>query len=630
MCGIAGFVSPGGLTPDTAEAMVRNMVATLAHRGPDAEGVWTDGDGGAALGHRRLAVIDPASGRQPMVGASGCVIVFNGEIYNYRELRADLTAQGCRFRSDSDTEVLLAAYERHGPGVLERLIGMFAFAVWHPVERRLFLARDRLGKKPLFHFQGEGHFAFASEMKALLDLDVVRRQVDIDPLALSDFLSLGYILTPRSIFRGIRKLPAGHCGWYDVTTGEFRPQAYWRLEDHVTGPRQPYDAAARRRFADLVEDAVALRLRADVPLGGYLSGGIDSATVMAMAARRATKPVQAYCVGFADRRFDEYAQALDTADHLNLPMTRLSHETFHQDELPRLVWHCDEPFADTSMIPTYLLNRAARQFTTVALTGDGADECLGGYSTYRADLLHRVYRRVPGALHDLIHAVARKLLRPSHGKVSLDYKARQFLGSHGLSPRRAHYWWRVLFSDEEKRRILGPDSLAACGDYDPFQMFDAHFDRVASASFLDQALYVDVKTWLQDDILVKADRMSMASGVEVRSPFLDHRLVEFLARLEPRAKMAGWTQKRILKQSMAGVLPSSVLGRPKRGFNAPTVHYGFRSLTCGDFPGLLRNDLVLDPAAEDITFKSFSLGVLDIWLAMFSRYRRGEPWGLHA
>lgn len=626
MCGIAGIVTTAPGDPPLMEASVRRMTAAILHRGPDGEGVWR-GDG-VALGHRRLSIIDPVGGGQPMIGESGAVIVFNGEIYNYRELRADLEARGRRFKTESDTEVLLAGYEAFGEDILARLIGMFAFAIWQPDRKSLFLARDRLGKKPLFYFEGPGFFAFASEMKALLALDDVRAHVDVDPLALSDFLSLGYIMTPRSILKGIAKLPAGHCGRYQGSQGGLRALPYWHLEGFVTAPRRRYDGKAREEFAALLDDAVRLRLRSDVPVAGYLSGGIDSASVMALAVRHVGASLKTFCVSFEDASFDESELAGLTAKHLGLDLTKLPCPNLRDDELEHLGDAFDEPFADTSQIPTYLMNRAASRLTKVALTGDGADEGLAGYSTYRADVLRGVVSGFPSALLCLADGLAATLLRPSYRKVSFDYKLRRFLGGAGLDRERAHYWWRGLFSEGEKRRILSPDIVKACAGYDPFEIYAGHFALVRSAAFLDQCLFVDIKTWLQDDILVKADRMSMANSVEVRSPFLDHRLVEFLAGLEPRAKMLGFSQKRILRHAMQDRLPAYVVRRPKQGFNAPARTYGLHAASARDFPQFFRHDLVLDPGAEDISFKAFALRVLDIWLRKHARDRdhRRDAW----
>lgn len=610
MCGIAGFVGDWGEADRSAA--LRRMTARLAHRGPDGDGHWLDPR--AALGHRRLAVIDLAGGTQPRVGPSGAVISFNGEIYNYRELRRDLEAAGERFASDSDTEVLLRLYEREGVRALDRLVGMFALAVWDPRRRRLFLARDRLGKKPLYYAHDGNRLAFASEPKALLALAAVAARAQPDPLALSDFLSLGYVQTPKSAYANIRSLPAAHAAEFDAASGTLRLEEYWRLEEHYLAPRLPNAEATRERFAELLSDAVRLRLRADVPVGVFLSGGLDSSAVCALAARHAGAGVRSFCVGFRERHFDESPYAALVADHLGVPLTVLEHESADESLLTKLMWHCDAPFADTSAMPTYLLSHAARRHVTVALTGDGADEILAGYPTHRADAYYRRSRRLPAwAAHGLAGLIDLMPRRPDR-KVGWDYKLRQFLLGHGLSPERAHYWWRVVLSDEEKRRAMGPDLAKQCEGYDPFETFAGWFRRVEGAAFLDRTLFVDVKTWLQDDILVKADRMSMAASLEVRSPFLDHRLVEFSARLPVAEKMAPPRQKVILREIMASILPAATLRRPKAGFNAPAAAIARRHPPRCRMPNLLSGDFLVRDNRDRIDLKGYALAAFDAWL----------------
>jgi asparagine synthase (glutamine-hydrolysing) len=609
VCGIAGFIGDFG-GPDRPAALTR-MTATLVHRGPDGAGAWLDDH--AALGHRRLAIIDlTEGGAQPMIGASGAVITFNGEIYNYQELRADLEAVGERFHSDSDTEVLLRLFEREGERCLDRLVGMFAFAIWDQRRGKLFIARDRMGKKP-FAYLHDGHrFAFASEIKALLTLPEVVSRAEIDPLALSDFLSLGYILTPKTAFKNIRRLPAAHCGWFDPHTRTLTTSEYWRLDHFVLADRIAHDGRAREAFRAALDDAVRLRLRSDVPVGIFLSGGMDSSTVAALAREHTHGEVKAFCVGFAEASYDESPHAQRVADHLGIPLTVLTNPIPDAELVATLMAFTDEPFADTSILPTYLLNVSARRHVTVALTGDGADEILAGYPTYRANQYHRLAQKLPRPALQSLSRVAHHVLKPRYRKVGWDFKIRKFLSGHDLSPQRAHYSWREIFPDHDKRRLMSPDLLRACGDYDPFDSFAAAFDRVKGASFLDQSLYVDVKTWLQDDILVKADRMSMAASLEVRSPFMDHRVVELAAQLAPSAKMDARRQKVILKEIMAPHLPPAIIGRGKAGFGAPTRALGCTHLD--NAPALVRPDFHLDPMREDVTYKSFSLAVLGAWL----------------
>lgn len=623
MCGIAGLIDPD-LSPAQGAFAIRAMTATLAHRGPDGEGIWS-GDS-VHLGHRRLAVIDlSAAAAQPMIGPSGGVLVFNGEIYNHQELRRRLESLGHRFHSRSDSEVLLAAWEEWGEDCLDHLIGMFAFAVWDAKTGTVFLARDRLGKKPLYYHHDGRRLVFASEAKGLLAIEAVRRGAAIDLRAVSDFLSLGYILSPKTIFANIARLPAGHCARFDAASGSFRLREYWSLAPHVRAERIAYDAKAKETFRALLDDAVRLRLEADVPLGTFLSGGLDSSAVAALVAGMGVAP-HAFTVGFDDPSYDERAHAARVAGHLGIPLETMVLAPETDIDLARMVWHCDEPFADTSLPATFRLNRQARERVAVALSGDGADEILAGYPTYRADALLPLLKAIPGVAQDALGRAAGRWLRPSYRKGSADYRIRQFLAGGRLSPERAHYWWRVVFPDADKARLLTADALSALGGYDPFDTFASHFAQVAGASFLDQSLYVDVKTWLADDILIKADRSSMAFGLELRSPFLDHRLVEFTARLAPEAKMAGRRQKVALRDLMAGHLPKATLRRRKEGFGAPTRKVGRCEPGCMDFASIFRQDFRLDGLAEDITYKSFALAVLGQWLELYAGLSRTGVW----
>ncbi|KAF0225585.1 MAG: asparagine synthase [Rhodospirillaceae bacterium] len=625
MCGIAGFADSGQRVA-APRPVLAAMAAALAHRGPDGQGLWHDDQIGIHLAHRRLAVIDLTdAAAQPMTGPSGAVVVFNGEIYNHAQLRHVLQGHGRVFQTRSDTEVLLAAFEHWGDDCLDHLVGMFAFAIWQPSRHRLFLARDRLGKKPLYIHRQDRFLAFASEPTALLPLDPIRRGADIDLRSLSDFLSLGYIQTPKSIFANISRLPAGHAASFDVDSGQWRSWQYWDLAQHALAPRIEYDAKAREEFAHLLHQAVSCRLEADVPLGTFLSGGLDSSAVAATAARAGASQ-QAFVAGFRQSSFDERAFAHQTAAHLGIRIGELMVDPANDGDLARALWHCGEPFADTSLLPTFRLNQVARGAVTVALSGDGADEILAGYPTHRADVLYGRYARLPAWVQAGLDGAARRLLRPSYRKLSFDYKLRQFLAGRGLSPERAHYWWRVVFSEPEKRRIFSADAVAALDGYDPYDTFHDHFQAVKGAGFLDRALYVDAKTWLQDDILVKADRMSMAWGLEVRSPFLDHRLVEFVTRLEAKAKMAGRRQKVVLRDTMAPLLPPTILRRRKQGFGSPTRQIATPILPGLDPNGIFRQEFRLDDKAEDITYKGFALTALGFWFDNYFHYRRDGNW----
>ncbi len=630
MCGIAGFLRLDGCDAAECRDLVSAMSATLVHRGPDACGVW--GEGPVWLAHRRLSIIDCSeAGQQPMHGPGGAVVVFNGEIYNFLELRAHLQSDGYRFRTSSDTEVLLAAYETWGEDCVGRFNGMFAFALWDPARRRLLLARDRAGKKPLFYCLAGTTLAFASEIKALLTLPEIAGSASFDVQALSDFLSLGYILTPKTIYAQVRQLPPASLATADCADLTPRLRVYWDAAAYYTADKLEYTARTREDFLQLFYDAVRIRLRSDVPLGLFLSGGLDSASVARAAAAQVDPPPRAYTVGFGDSSFDESAAAGRSARGLGIDLTILPFVDPDADTLQRLAWHCDSPFADTSLLPFYHLCVATRRHVTVALSGDGADELLAGYPTYRADQYHRLIAALPHWPFRAALAGMRRFVRPTYRKVSWDYKLRQFLQGHAFDSERAHYWWRVIFPEEEKRRLLAPELCALLGDYDPYDEYRRHFVPVRGRPFLDQALYVDLKTWLADDILVKVDRGSMAASLEVRSPFLDYRLIEFLARLPPEAKMTLRAQKVILREALGPTLPEDILRRPKRGFNAP-LPAQCRPEAQGWCQGLIHPAFALDGTREDVTFKAFSLTMLRKWKSLADRHLLDRPWsnGNHA
>ncbi|CAA6604952.1 Asparagine synthetase [Rhodospirillaceae bacterium LM-1] len=623
MCGIAGIIS-NAFSKERLCRDVCTMAETIRHRGPDADGCWA-GDG-VALAHRRLSIIDLETGQQPMQGAHGRVIVFNGEIYNWIELSAELKSLGYVFRTKSDTEVLLAAYDAWKEECLDKLIGMFAFAIWDPQRQGLFTARDRLGKKPFYYFNQNGMFLFASELKAILAWPGMHKLTNVDPRALSDFLSLGYVLTPKTSFKNVLRLPAGHCGWYFAESRVFTTKPYWSLAQHYLAPKRQLTRSSIGELEALVADATRIRLRSDVPVCVYLSGGIDSSTILSLAAK-STKEITAVNVGFREGSFDESDAAAKTAAHIGTPFKSSVFDPAAHQSLEQLIWQFDDLFSDTSALSTFQLNRSAKPIASVALTGDGADEIFAGYSTYLADILFRYYSRTPKSLHALLRSLVRRVIPPSYRKVGWDYKLRQFIDGYGMSPERAHYWWRVIFSESEKARLLSSETQRQLGDYDPYDAFAQAYSEVSEASFLDQTLYADIKTWLQDDILVKADRMSMAHSVEVRCPFLDHRVVEFMARLPDSAKIRLKNQKWLLKQAAMHLLPKEVLQAPKKGFAAPTDHYWLSEFAPSAFSEFFADSFKLDPAKEDITFKGFSLGVLNVWLNMVEQYQCSGNWG---
>jgi asparagine synthase (glutamine-hydrolysing) len=569
MCGIAGVVRFDG-RPEAGHVAV--MLKCLEHRGPDGQGLWRDRH--VCLGHRRLSVLDlSTAANQPMIDDSErYVIVFNGEIYNFRELRDGLLDAGEAFKTTGDTEVLLKLFRRDGPACLQKLNGMFAFAVWDREEHVLFMARDRMGEKPLYYaFLAGGGVAFASEMKALRTHPDIR--VEIDPCSLGRYLAAGYTLGERTIIKSISRLPPASF----MKIGPEKPavlREYWSLASAFKRRFDGSLAQAESTLRDLLEDSTRLRLESDVPLGAFLSGGVDSAGVVdGMRQVVSAEQIRAYTIGFRERTYSEIAEARSSADVLGVSLRE--HEVYPSmlEDVPRIFDTADEPFADTSIIPTFYLARFARQEVTVALTGDGGDELFGGYETYVADRIHRTVSRIPRPLLRGLATIVSGSLPVTRNRVSLDYKIRQFLNSTHLDFRRAHWSWRTIFDEVGRRQILTRDWADLAASEDGFGLVNRLFDAVAEAHPLDQAIYVDMKTWLADNILVKVDRATMACSLESRAPYLDHRLVEFAASLPADWKLRGTTKKYVLRRALGLRLPASLLNRKKRGFNAPAAHW---------------------------------------------------------
>jgi len=560
------------------------MTRALAPRGPDGEGFWAAP--GVGLGHRRLSVIDlSAAGTQPMGGEDDAVqVTFNGEIYNFGPLCDELTAAGHRFRSRSDTEVLVHGYEEWGEGLLDRIDGMFAFAIWDSRRRRLFAARDRMGKKPFYWAavpRDAGRpplFAFASELKALLPVPGLDRAVD--PSALSRYLAFEYVPAPRTIIQGARKLDASQCLTLDVASNPTAApviRRYWDLPFPEThGPRREEEAAEELR--GLLKRAVKRRLVSDVPLGVFLSGGIDSSTIVAlMAAAGGHGGIKSFSIGFSDASFDETSHARVVAEKFG---------TEHREDqltpqsllgiLPDVMRFLDEPLADASIIPMYLLARFTRQHVTVALGGDGGDELFAGYPTFKAEKLARdFYDRLPGSVGSWGAALARRaagLLPAGTDYFSLDFKVNQFLrGVSEAGPRR-HQRWMSSFLPEEQDRLLSPAIRAAAGG-DPFVELDERAATSTARNPWDVIMDYYCRFYLTGDINVKVDRASAAVGLEARAPFLDTDVVNFACRLPPELRMDGLTTKRILKTAMRGLLPDDILDRRKQGFGVPVARW---------------------------------------------------------
>jgi len=567
MCGFVGYAS----TQAPLERVVlERMRDTLAHRGPDGAGLWTHHDAAAAvgLGHRRLAIIDTRDvGLQPMTDDSGrLTIAFNGEIYDFAAARAALEATGRHaFRTRTDTEVILHQWRADGAAALRRLQGMFAFALWDTERRMLTLARDRFGKKPIYYAHlSDGTLIFGSEIKALLASGRVDDEVDLQ--AHEDYLALNYVPGPRTMFAGVRKVPPAHTlTWRD---GRVHLERYWDLELHSAAAHAPVvpsmDEAARG-VLERLDAAVARRLVSDVPLGMFLSGGIDSSAVLTSMARASQAPIQAFTIRFDEADYDESSHARLIARTVgathHVETVRPEPDTF----LGPLVDAFDEPFADSSAIPMWYLARLARQHVTVALGGDGGDELFAGYRTHRALRLATLWRRLPQRLReDLVPALVARL-PVSHGKVSFDLKAKQFVASASADPARAFFGFKEFLREPRRRALCAAPTAVES----PGRLFDAAFSAHEFRDALDAALYADCAIYLPDDILVKVDRMTMAHALEARTPFLDTALAEYAAALPARAKLFGLRTKHILKRALRGRVPLRILERGKAGFNVP-------------------------------------------------------------
>jgi asparagine synthase (glutamine-hydrolysing) len=581
MCGIAGrwnFLS--GAPVD--EPVIRRMAETLAHRGPDADGVYVDGPLG--LGHRRLAIIDLSpGGRQPMSAADGRLwITYNGEIYNFRELRADLERRGHRFRSQSDTEVILAAYLQFGVGVLDHLRGMFAFAIWDARDRTLFVARDRLGKKPLHYLVDRDGIAFASEPKAFHADPAFKPEPDLE--AISHYLTYQYVPCPFSAFQGVRKLPPAH--YLLVRDGKVSIERYWRLR--YGDKRRLTEDEACEELRGRLREAVRLRLVSDVPLGAFLSGGVDSGTVVALMAEQTGAPVKTFSIGFEEKEYDELAYARLVArryatDHHEVVVRPNAVEIF-----PRLVWHYNEPFADSSAIPSYYLAQITRRHVTVALNGDAGDENFAGYERYQASVLAA---RTPPMLRKVLARVARLVpgRLPPRGVLA---RGKRFLEVLAERPEQRYLGWVSHFHGRLKAELCTGEFLEAAGWPDSGAVLLGAFAASDAPDLVDTLLDVDVNTYLPDDLLVKVDIATMANSLEGRSPLLDHTLMEFCASLPSHMKLRGRIKKHIFKRAVRDLLPPEIVHRPKMGFGVPLDHWFRRELRD------MAHDLLTGPRAR--------------------------------
>ncbi len=586
MCGIVGKLNLNG-EPVAREA-IGGMAGLLAHRGPDDQGILLDGSLG--LGARRLAILDLSSaGRQPLPNEDGSVwVVFNGEIYNFLELKGELEAKGHRFRSRSDTEVLVHLYEEKDVESVEQLQGMFAFALWDKRRKRLLLARDRLGKKPLFYAFDGRTFRFASEMKAIL-ADGVSRELDFQ--ALHFYLMYRYIPHPHTIFRSIRKLPPAHL--LVLEGGRMRIEPYWRLNGSPVTERT--EEALCHEILECLRDAVRVRMMSDVPLGAFLSGGIDSSAIVALMTEVSPTPVRTFCVGFEGggddlNRARLVARAFGTEHH------ELMVKPDAAALLPWLVRHLDEPFADPSIIPTFYVARFARQHVTVALNGDGGDETFAGYSKYWQDRAAAWVGALPKPLREELERMIAlgTRLAPGNGRLR---SLHEVCRSASLTLPERYAFLSEALEETVRSRLYSPDLQAAIGS--PPDLLAERYRGIPFTDSVNRMLAADLRGFLADDLLYKMDMATMAQSLEARSPFLDHRFVEFAFGIPGYWKVRGLKRKAILKRALRGLLPPEILNRPKRGFDPPIARWLREDLK------EMASDLLLDAKARSRSYFNF-------------------------
>ncbi len=595
MCGIAGELRLRSSERADTER-VRAMCDVMVHRGPDDFGGFADRE--VALGMRRLSIVDVAGGHQPLGNEDGSVqVVCNGEIYNSAALRAALIARGHEFSSRSDVEVIAHCYEEDGVAAVERLEGMFAFALWDARARRLVLGRDRLGIKPLYVAEVGGRLLFGSEAKCLLAGGLEGR---VDPQALHDYLTLGYVPDPASIFAGARQVAPGHVLVAEpgANGGRVRETRYWHLRGHVASTERRTTAEWQAELLQTLRAAVESHLMSDVPLGVFLSGGLDSGTIVALMHELGVHPIRTFTIGFGQRSYSELPLARAVAERYGTEHHELVVEPDAAMLLPTIMRHFDEPFADSTALPVWYVSELARRHVKVVLCGEGGDETLAGYETYRARRFAAAYARLPRIIGTrLVPEVVRRL-PVSHERVSFDFKAKRFVTGAYLSPAAGHLWWKTFLHEDLKTTITanGTDAHVA----PTVRLFEALYAE-SDGEELDRLQYIDTALYLPADILAKADRMSMAHSLEARVPFLDRRVVELARRIPPRLRLRGLTTKYLLRRAMADRLPAAIVRGKKLGFNVPMASWLAGSLR--EFvhdtlaPSRLRRQGLLDPEA---------------------------------
>ena len=558
MCGITGYLGQGN------EEILRRMTDSLRHRGPDDKGFYFNDNIG--LGHRRLSIIDLNTGHQPISNEDKTIqLIFNGEIYNFIELRKDLEKKGHQFQTNTDTEVMVHLYEEKGEDFLKELNGMFAIALWDERKKKLILARDRMGQKPLYYSLINNTLIFGSELKSLFHHPLIKKDIDFN--SLNKYLIYEYIPTPQTIIKNVNKLEPGHFLVYQ--NKELKKSSYWNIQFNQLKNQRNY----LTKFEKLLEDAVKKRLISDVPLGIFLSGGIDSSTIAYYAQKNSLKKIKTFSIGFEDKSFDESNYANQVAKFLDT-------EHYHQncspvdllDLIDDIAEINDEPFADASIIPTYLLSKFTRQKVTVALGGDGGDELLAGYPTFQAAKFAKIYRYLPKSIRNAFQKTA-NLLPISHNNFSFDFKVKKTLSGYEYPLEIQNQIWLGAFTPQENKNIFSSEISNQINFNQSFSEISQFIEQTKNELLENRIIYLYLKQYLADDILIKADKASMAVSLEVRAPFMDYRLVEFINSLPYNLKLKGWTTKYALKELMKDKLPRNIVNRSKKGFGVPVAKW---------------------------------------------------------
>jgi asparagine synthase (glutamine-hydrolyzing) len=625
MCGIVGIVNNRG--GEAGRGILERMNRAILHRGPDDDGFYLNGNVGLAM--RRLAIIDIAHGKQPIHNADKTKwIVYNGEVYNYQEIRADLDKRGHKFYTNSDTEAIVHLYEEYGEDCVQHMRGMFAFAIWDEREKELFIARDRVGKKPLLYsHQPSGDLIFGSEFQALLQHPDVSREVD--PQAIDAYLSYLCVPAPLTAYKQIRKLEPGH--WLKWKDGSIETRRYWQPD--FSKKINISEEEAIVETTRIVRESTKLRMISEVPLGAFLSGGVDSSIVVALMAQESAQPVKTFSIGFEEQDFSELKYARRVAEHVGAEYNEFIVRPNALDVLPTLVEHYGEPYADSSAIPTYYVAKETRQHVTVALNGDGGDESFAGYERYAAMGLAETYRKVPGLLRKALVETPVGMFPTSELKRSRARDAKRFLAAANLPRNERYFRWMSTFDRNAKGDLYTEDFGAQLGTTDAGQFLDEWFTKADGLSILDSNLLVDQMTYLPNDLLVKVDIATMANSLEGRSPFLDHKVIEFAASLPSSMKMGRFETKSLLKKVAARLVPKEVIYRKKMGFGVPVGNW-FRGEMKGFVSEVLLSDKALNRGVvkadrlrqyvsehvsgeRDHAFQLWTLLMLELWFQRF-------------